>query len=130
MAKENWLPSDTITLPSSGDMSALQFYFVAVTSSGNIIAIEAATNHAIGILLNDPDAAGEAANVMTSPGKIVKMVSDGTTDIAIGDYVGPDADGKAIKKTANEYHGVALEASTGADDGALIGVLYTGKREF
>lgn len=130
MAKENWLPSDTVTFEAGEDLSAKQFYFVYITSDGQLVAVDAESDvHAVGVLLNDPDAVGEAASVMTTPGKIVKVVSDGTDDIAKGAKVGPDAAGKCVVKTNDVYHGIALEASAAADDGTIIGIVYTGTRE-
>jgi hypothetical protein len=128
MASEQYLPSDVITLAASGDHSSNQFKFVYIDTNGRAALMTSATAHPIGVLVNDPGAIDTDAEVMTALGKVVKVVANGNSvNIAIGDKIGTDATGNAVKKTANDYHGIAREAATA--DGVVIGMLYVGVRE-
>jgi hypothetical protein len=108
-------------MTANADLSAKQYYFVKVASATQVALCAAATDRALGVLRNKPKS-GEAALVRVLG--VAKVVSDGSvTAIAAGDYVGPNAAGKAVKKAIADYSvaGIALEAS--AADGAVISVL-------
>jgi hypothetical protein len=107
----------SVTLPASGDLSASQYCFVEVNSSGQA-AVLGAGLAADGILQNDPTAAGRAAEVAISG--VVKVKCGGV--VTRGGPVASDAAGKAVNAaTGNIILGTALE--TGAN-GAIIAMLF------
>lgn len=107
----------SVTLPASGDLSASQYCFVEVNSSGQA-AVLGAGLAADGILQNDPNAAGRAAEVAISG--IVRVKCGGV--VTRGGPVASDSAGKAVNAaTGNIILGTALE--TGAN-GAIIAMLF------
>ena len=62
----------TISLPASADLSASQYCFVTINTSGQVELTGSAGN-AIGILQNTPDAAGRAAEVLIAGRKQVGL---------------------------------------------------------
>lgn len=109
------IPGFSHTLPAAADLSAHQFKFVKLNTSGQIAAIAAATDIPFGVLQDKPDAAGEPG-LVTMLG-ITKLQGD--ADLAKGDQIGTSADGQADAKTAGtdttEYVvGQVLEDNTTA----------------
>jgi hypothetical protein len=107
---------------AAADQSTKQYYFVELSAADTVAVCNAAADRAIGVLMNKPAAAGQAADVRILG--IAPVVSDGSgTNIAVGDYVGPSSAGKAVKKATADYSvaGIALDASTA--DGVVIRVL-------
>lgn len=87
---------DTIVpYAAAGDLSALQYHCVKDNGSGAAAAIAANTDVPIGILQNEPNAAGKSATIAVEG--VAKGILGGT--VAKGDHVGPDAAGKLIKRT-------------------------------
>lgn len=80
-----------ITLVAGADLSAKQYCFVKLNSSGQAIAVAAATDNPIGILQNAP-LSGQECEVMVSGGS--KLVLGGT--VASGDVVSPSATGVGV----------------------------------
>lgn len=110
-----------IAYVAASDMSAKQFYAVKLTSTyRNVDIPSAATDLAIGIVQNNPTS-GHAANVRIQG--VTQAVSDGTTPIAIGDYVGTNNAGKMVKKATPDYGVVGIAQSASAADGTIIDVL-------
>lgn len=110
----NW--GHQITLPGltvGGDISAKQYHFVKLASTaGEIVAIAATTDSAVGILQDAPDADGEAAMVA---GLGVSVVIAGTSTITAGADLGWDTTGRAVTGQANSG-AVALEAANAVGD--------------
>lgn len=113
-----------VTGKAENDLSAKIYY--AVELSGANLQVDVPDNAGdtvFGVLQNKPTA-GQAAAVMVLG--ITKWVSDGNAGaIVVGDVLGTDAAGKAVKKTANnaKIAGIALSASSA--DGTIIDVLLT-----
>ncbi len=64
------------TLIAGADLSAKQFHFVEVDNgTGNVTAVDGATDRAIGVLQNSPTS-GQAADVLIAGG--TKVVAGGT----------------------------------------------------
>ena len=113
------------TFAATADLSAQQYKAVKLSTANvkNTFACEicaGATDKPIGILQNKP-LLGQAAEVACRPGDIVRVFTDGNAGaIAIGDYLGTDAAGKLVKKSADHDYVIAraLEASTA--DGTII----------
>ncbi|GIX06972.1 MAG: hypothetical protein KatS3mg115_1375 [Candidatus Poribacteria bacterium] len=129
MATQQLAAGNGIALPAGEDLQGKAFHLVRLNNSGQVVVPTASTDLPIGVLQNDPPAGG-AAEVLTLAGAVAKVVADGSTvAIAVGDTVGTNASGKAVKKSlaGDWYIGVALDAS--AVDGKLIRVLLTGPQQ-
>jgi len=117
LATENMVLSTS--WPASGDLSSYQYHAVKI-SSGEV-ALCGASDIPIGILQNQPDADGVAAEVGLIG--ISKAVVDGSTNVAIGDFLAVNSDGHLIKTTtaSDQVVAQALEAVTA--DGIVAKVL-------
>ena len=105
---------DTRTFEAGGDLSAGQFKFVTLASDGQVDITASAGGNAIGVLLNNPSAAGYAATVCVS-GSV--MITCGGT-VAAGASLQSDASGDAITAASGDIVlGYAREAGV---DGQII----------
>jgi lipopolysaccharide export system protein LptA len=106
---------DTRTFEAGGDLSAGQFKFVALAADGQVdLAGDGA--QAIGVLYNQPDAAGKAATVVMT-GKVIVEAGDSVT---AGDAIGVDADGNAVTAATSDITmGYALEDAV---DGQIFAI--------
>lgn len=121
---------DVASFKAAADLSSHQWKHVKLTAANTVNICSAATDRAIGILLNKPKS-GEAAEVLTNMGNIVPMVADGSgTAIAVGDMVGPNASAVAVKKATADFNttGMAMEAASAAN--VVINVMYFGPGVF
>lgn len=84
-----------ITLVAGEDLSAKQYYFVKINTSGQAVLCAAVTDKPIGVLQNDP-ASGEEAVVTVVGG--TKVVGGAALDE--GTQIGTVASGKAGAKVA------------------------------
>lgn len=122
MATEMAPPGGDLSYMANADLKAKQYYFVELLSTEKVDVCNGATDVAFGVLQNDPDIS-QAAQVRVADGYKTKIVSDGSgTNIAVGDWIGTGATGKAIKKTTDKdwVFGVAEDPSTA--DGTIITV--------
>jgi len=107
-----------ITLPgllAGANLSAKQYYCVKLASTaGEVVAVSASSDVAIGILQNEP-ADGEPAEVAVL-GMCKAMVTP--TDVAIGDILGPNSTGLLSDTSTDNGRvvGMAIDASTAAGD--------------
>lgn len=111
-----------ITLPAGADLSAKQYYFVKVNTSGEAVLCSAATDRPIGVLQNSPRS-GEEASVLVVGG--TKIVASASLDE--GTLIGTTSAGKAGAKvpgtdTTNYAVGTVILAS-GADLELLTAVV-------
>ncbi len=107
------------SLPAAGNLSANQYFIVKVDSSGNAAACGDG-QPAIGVLQNEPDAAGKAASIRFAG--ISKVVAGAA--LAAGAQVASNASGKAVTAaTGKNVLGIALAAASG--DGVIIPVALT-----
>lgn len=107
------------TLPAAADLSANQYFIVKVDSSGSA-ALAGDGEPAIGVLQNEPDAAGKAASIRFAG--ISKVVAGAA--VSAGAQVAPNASGKAVTAaTGKNILGIALAAASG--DGVIIPVALT-----
>ena len=95
MAYEIAINAVKITLPAGADLSAKQFYFVKVNSSGNAVLCAAATDKPIGVLQNTPISGAEASIVVVGGTKVVSKAA-----LDEGTVVGTASDGKAAAYVA------------------------------
>lgn len=83
-----------ITLEAAADLSAKQFYFVKVNTSGKADVCSAATDRPIGVLQNKPTSGNTAEIVVAG---VTKVSSNGALTAA--DLIGTSSDGQADGKT-------------------------------
>lgn len=109
------IPVQNVTLEASADLSSNQFYAIKVDSSGQA-ALAGDGENAVGILQNDPDAAGKAAEVMFLG--VSKAALGGT--VTAGDNLASDTNGAFVTATGGDaVIAIALE---GGDSGEIITV--------
>lgn len=107
----------TVSLEAGADLSSSQYFFVSVSADGQIDATGDGA-HADGVLQNNPDAAGKAAEVAI--GGIVKVICGST--VTRGGPVSSDASGEAVDSaTGDVILGTALETGS---DGAVIRMIF------
>jgi hypothetical protein len=108
-----------ITLPAGGDLSADQWKFVTVNSSGQAVLQTTVNGRVVGVLQNDPAAAGREAEVAIAG--VVKALVGGTA-VAAGDEVEVTAAGLALTAAGagSNIIGICL---VGAAAGGLAEIL-------
>ena len=101
-------------LYAGADLSALENTFVKPgATEGQVVAVAAATDQPIGVLLDEPSAAGKVANVVQFG--IYEVVAGAA--VAYGALVQTDASGRAITAVATGYVvGRALQAAENAGE--------------
>jgi hypothetical protein len=111
-----------ITLPAATDLSAKQYFFVKVNSSGQAALCSAATDRPIGVLQNTPDSGEEAAIVVVGGTKVISSAA-----IDEGALIGTNNAGKADGKTpgtdTTEYVVGTVILAAGADNEVLTAVV-------
>jgi hypothetical protein len=98
MAVENL--GKCINLEAAADLSAAQYKFVNVNSSGQAAAVAAAGGDASGVLQNDPAAAGREASVMVGGG-VTKVMAGGTC--TRGSQAAADSSGRAVDAVSGDF---------------------------
>lgn len=107
----------SVTLEAGADLSANQFHFVTLDSDGQLsVSTDGAAS--VGVLLNDPSAAGRAAEVCI--GGLTRVEAGDT--IAAGADVASGATGEAI--TAATGDAILGTAVTGGADGEVISIIF------
>lgn len=89
----------SVTIPAGANLSAEQFTFVVINSSGQVVQQTTAGGDAVGILGNKPAAAGDPAEVVI--GGIMKCVLGAT--VAAGAKVQSDTTGRAITAATGDH---------------------------
>lgn len=113
------------TYAANADLSAKQYFLMKLgTTAGQVAIVAATTDIPVGLLQNKPAAAGRAAEVMRLGWSKADVAA--ATDIAIGDVLGPDANGRLVKKTANNdiVCAIAEEAATSATGDIVTVALF------
>lgn len=96
-------------------LAAKQYAVVKFASTANaVVAVNATTDLAVGIVQNDP-AAGEAALVANGG---IALALAGVSDLAAGEVVGYNTTGQVVDHTTDNRRiiGQALDASTAVGD--------------
>lgn len=107
---------ETVTLEAGGDLSADQFHFVTMASDGQV---DLSTNgaDAIGVLLNDPEAAGRAAEVAIAG--MTRVEAGG--GLPAGSLVASNAAGKAVVATTGDaILGIAVNTATTGEVASIL----------
>lgn len=113
----------SVTLEAGADLSAKQFFFVSMSSDGQVDPAGDGAN-AIGVLLNDPAAAGRAAEVCI--GGMTRVLAGGT--VAAGAAVASDAAGEAVTAATGDV--ILGTAVTGGADGEVISIIFQPRGAF
>ena len=109
----------SITLQAGSNLSASTnlYKFVKMSSDGQIDVVNSAGGEAVGVLYNDPNAAGKAAQVAVAG--VVKIQAGATIDE--GEKIQSADDGQAdVAASGDHVLGVAL---TAGDAGDIISML-------
>lgn len=108
-----------ISLIAAADLSAKQFYFVAVDTNGKA-ALTGDDGNPIGVLQNKP-AAGEAAQICVAG--VTKLYIGTESGLGAGYNVGCDANSAGkVSDTGSFRCGVSLEDPTA--DGDIVSILF------
>lgn len=106
-----------VTLEAGADLSTNQFHFVTVDADGQLsVSTDGAAS--VGVLLNNPSAAGRAAEVCIAG--LTRVEAGGT--VAAGAAVASGATGEAI--TAAIGDAILGTAVTGGADGEVISIIF------
>ncbi|MBU0801429.1 MAG: DUF2190 family protein, partial [Alphaproteobacteria bacterium] len=105
-------PECGYSLPAAADLSASQYCFVTINSSGKVALAGAAVSNVVGLLQNQPLTDEQARYEW---GGTRKVKAAGT--VAAGAYVTSNAAGKAIATTtaADPFYGIAVESAVTGD---------------
>ena len=115
MAGFEGLPHD-LSFPAGADLSAKQYNFVKLNTSGQVILAAAITDNVIGVLQNAPTAT-QAALVRLYG--VTKVVLNAT--LTAGTVVSSDANGKAIAAAATSVEvGTLLSGGNASEQAALF----------
>ena len=110
------IPGFSFTRVAGADLSALQYYYVKLSTTDTVVVCAAATDVPIGILQNAPTSGQEATIMVTGISKV-----NSNAALSIGDLIGTAGDGQADAKvpgtdTTEYVVGVVLEASGAAGE--------------
>jgi hypothetical protein len=113
------LANETPIVPIPNGAAALTKGLIVKASSGTAVVTAAATDAALGVVIDDAPASGTVSIAPAGSGAIV-FVQASASGIAIGDGLAPVAAGQCNKSTTatHKIFAVALEPSTAA--GQLI----------
>lgn len=106
---------------AGADLSAKQYYGVALQSDGEVEVANAAGEPVLGVLQNNPTS-GQTATVAVSG--VTKMIAGGV--IAVGAYVAVDANGKAKTAVAGRTDTTDTAAAADALLGSYVLGIYVG----
>lgn len=107
----------TITRPAAGDLSAGQYRFVELNSSGQVSVCNGAGELSVGVLQDKPDAAGRAACVAYRG--VSKIVLAATLNPNA--KVSTDANGAAVASTSTAHVlGVLVKGGAAGDIGEVL----------
>jgi hypothetical protein len=107
----------SVSLEAGQNLSAKQFFFVTVAADGQVDPTGDGVM-ATGVLLNDPNAAGKAAEVCIFG--LTRVEAGGT--VAAGAAVASDAAGNAVTAATGDV--ILGTAITGGADGEVITILF------
>ena len=106
-----------ISLPASADLSASQYCFVSINTSGQV-ELSGAAGNAAGILQNKPEAAGRAAEVLIAG--VSKLVC-GASAIRAGYNLASAASGQGAEATTGDFRlGLIIETASNVNEIATV----------
>ena len=105
-----------ITVEAGSDLSAKQFYFMKVNSSGQLALVGDGAD-ALGVLHNEPSEAGRPGTVCI--GGMTPIVFGGT--VTAGDRVASDSNGKCVTRgTGDNCLGWCIEGGASGETGTIV----------
>lgn len=106
------------TFVAAEDLSDCQYHFIKLGTTG-LAEVGADAEKCVGIIQNAPES-GEQAVVRTAGESY--LMTDGTTDIAVNDFIDSDASGHGVQMAADQgvYSAIAREAYTSATPGLTV----------
>lgn len=113
------------THAAAADLSAKQYYIVKLSTTDTIDVADSA-GVAYGVLQDKPKS-GEHGSVAVTG--ISRVISDGTTAIAIGDFLKSHTNGKAIKAATDKDRCIGRAREASSADGTIIAVDLDFKRD-
>jgi len=118
-------PAATATAPASGDLSASQYCFVTLNTSGQV-AVAGAGATPVGVLKNAPNAAGDPATYwLCGSGAIVKLKVDGNAAAITEDgqdKLKSDASGRGVLTVTDKDYYAAIGHADSSAQGDIIAV--------
>lgn len=116
-----------VSLPVAADYSAKQYYAMKVNGSTQLAIATTAGERVLGILQDDPDAAGQVGLCRTHG--ISKAIAGGT--ITVYDQLTTDANGKLVTAGENDENiiGVALEGASSNEVFTVLLMQATGMQK-
>jgi len=109
-----------ISLPASTDLSASQYCFVSINTSGQV-ELSGDDGNAAGILQNKPDAAGRAAEVLISG---VSKIKSGVVDFDAGYNAASGASGKGKRSDTASFR-LGIIINTASADGQFGTMVFS-----
>lgn len=108
-----------ISIPAAADLSTKQYRFITIDSSGNA-AVSTRGALSIGVLQDNPAAAGRPARIRTVAGTITKVVLGGS--VTASQAVVSDANGAAVNASSadNAYMGIFLASGSSGEIVAML----------
>lgn len=110
-----------ISFLAAGDLSDYQYHFVKLSANNTVTVCTGAADRAIGILQNEPSAAGQVARVRIMG---ISRVYVGTSGLAVATTVGTDASGHAIAKTLDKAWILGICVNSGLTTETASMILY------
>jgi len=110
-----------VTLVAGADLSAAQYKFVKLNSSGQAVICSGATDSPIGVLQNAPTSGQEAEVLIVGGTKVVAGAA-----ITLPNTIGTDANGKAVALTTTDttkYIVGSLITASAADANVVTAVI-------
>lgn len=105
-----------VTLPANADLSAKQYFAVAINSNGRV-ALAGDGALITGILYNKPDAQDKEAAVAISG----RVKTEFGATVAAGDEVAVDSAGKIVPSATGDHTiGVAIEGGASGEIGSVL----------
>lgn len=107
-----------ISMPVASDLSAKQFLFVKLDSSGNAV-VAGDGEAASGVLQDKPDGSSVATAGMVGIAGVTMITYGG--NVTAGDYLTSDTNGKAVKAGTGDYiNGKAMVSGASGDVGSAL----------
>lgn len=116
-AGSNSLSIADMAMQAGADLSAKQYYLVKMDTDEGDVVLAGANAKVLGVLQNAP-ASGYAAQVRTARGVSSKVVAG--EEIAAGDLIQSDANGKAITATGAAQHICGVAVTGASADGEIF----------
>ena len=115
-----------ISLLTLVDLSALQYHFVTLSADNTVEVCNNAADVVVGVLQNKPH--GETTKPAVARVRVMgvsRIVPDASAGLAVASFVGPNASGEGVAKTADKarHSGLCIVAGTASSTYATMLVM-------